>query len=141
MQDLAQYKKPLIAGGVLLVLVLLYLNRQAIGEFFGMETKDDAPKPNKKGASGSNTTTSNNTTTPSKGIDGNKLLRRGGTNQKQEVIELQILLNMYHLSRVNITPPTLVVDGAFGQKTEEMLKLHTGLTQITLTQATAKLKV
>ncbi|BDS12391.1 peptidoglycan-binding domain-containing protein [Aureispira anguillae] len=120
---LNQYQKPLIAAGLLGLLLVLYFYRHKI--FAGLPGKT-SPTPAIN--NGSNSTTSTST---------DPILKMG--SRGENVKKLQKLLNDTHKKHTPTFIPLLVEDGVFGTKTEQMLFKYTNQKSITLTQLIAKL--
>lgn len=119
-----QYQKPLLAGGLLVLLLLLYFYRHQI--FKGtLSSGSKAPAVN---------TGSNSSTAPS---TENTILQKG--SQGEQVRQLQILLNEEHKKHTPTFIPLLETDGIFGDKTEQMLLKYTQQKSITLAQLKVKL--
>lgn len=109
-----------IAGIVLLIAALLYLSRDHLQSIFNRP-------PNKL-----NTASKNSMPLTTDNASNNTILQLGSRGSK--VKELQVLLNDYHKKHPPTLIPYLVVDGNFGQKTQRMLKKHTGKTSISINQ-------
>lgn len=116
-EKLIQYRKPLLAGGLLVLLLVLYFYRHKIfKKSFSPTTKTPAVN---------NNSSTSNTADKS-------LLQKG--SKGQQVRQLQILLNDEHKKHTPTFIPLLVEDGIFGTKTEQMLVKYTTQSSITLEQ-------
>ena len=121
-EKLIQYKKPLLAAGLLVLLLVLYFYRAKIF----------------KGISSTGTTTVINTSASSStASEENKVLQRGSNGEA--VRQLQLLLNEEHRKHAPTFIPLLEEDGVFGAKTESMLLLYANQSSISLAQLKTKL--
>lgn len=119
-------KQALIIGLVLIVLVVLYVKRADIKDYF---VKPSTAKSNQSATK--EPITANNTTSGT-------LLKRG--SEGKEVQKLQILLNDHHRKRKPTFIALLEEDGKFGKLTENMLKKYTGKTAMSVNELTKTLK-
>lgn len=129
-----EYKKPIIGGVLLLVLLLGYFTREKWMAWLniGDSTKDYTATNSSSKPSSSTTSTINKTTILKKGDKG------------ASVAELQRLLNVeydYQKSKGTIPiEPKLTPDKIFGPKTEAMLLLFTGRRSISINTLIQELK-
>lgn len=138
-ETIVQYKKPLTALVFIGALILAYIFRDKWLAWFKPNatldtTNQDQPNNNNNNTSNSNPPPSN---TP---LNKDLVLSKGSNNQ--EVRELQRLMNEHHqyLTNQGVLPPPmplLVVDGAFGAKTEAMLSFMMGKNSASIKQFTA----
>ncbi|WMX16327.1 MULTISPECIES: peptidoglycan-binding protein [unclassified Aureispira] len=115
-EKLIQYQKPLLAVGLLVLLLVLYFYRHRL--FKGTLLTGSKP-----------TAVSNNTTTSN---PESLLLKKG--SQGEQVRQLQQLLNQEHQKHAPTFIPLLEEDGIFGDRTEQMLLRYTQQKSITLAQ-------
>jgi hypothetical protein len=134
MKEIIQtYKKPIIGGVLLMVLLLGYFTREKWMSWLniGDSAKEYASNNSSSKPSSSSTT-----------IDKTKVLSKG--SKGASVKELQRLLNVeYDYQKTSgIVPiePKLAVDSNFGPKTESMLSLFTGKTSISINALIQELK-
>ncbi|WP_052599929.1 peptidoglycan-binding protein [Aureispira sp. CCB-QB1] len=116
-EKLIQYQKPLLAVGLLVLLLVLYFYRHRL--FKG--TLLAGAKPTVVNS------TSNSFTAPQAVI-----LKKG--SQGEQVRQLQQLLNQEHQKHAPTFIPLLEEDGIFGDRTEQMLLRYTQQKSITLAQ-------
>jgi hypothetical protein len=122
--------KPLIMGGVfLLVFVMVFFARDKIADFFKGGTTAD-------GAIQTNATTS--AAINAAGIATDDTILSRNSPHRDKVRELQELINKN--KNPQMFPTDLVVDGAFGAKTEQALVLLTGKKSITINEFKTLLK-
>ena len=121
---ITKYKKPLLAGGGLIVLLGAY--------FFRDKWLHLVIKPKQKASTSNSSTASTTQSTKS------TVLKRG--SKGEQVKQLQVLLNDHHRNNPPQFMLYLKVDGVFGAKTEAMLKKWTGKTSITIDQLIQDLK-
>ena len=124
-EQITKYKKPLLAGVLLLALLGAY--------FFRDKWMHLIVKPKQK-----TSTTDNSSATSTTQSTKSTVLKRGSSGE--QVKQLQALLNDKHSKNPPQILPLLVVDGAFGAKTEVMLKKWTGKTSTTIDQLIKDLK-
>ena len=134
MKDTIQtYKKPIMGGVLLIVLLLAYFTREKWMAWLniGDSVKDYTSTTSTSKPSSSSTT-----------IDKAKVLSKGSSGAS--VGELQRLLNLeYDYQKSNGTvpiEPKLNPDKIFGPKTESMLLLFTGKTSISINALIQELK-
>lgn len=118
---LVLYQKPLLAAGLLALLLVLYFYRHKIF----------------KGTSSSGTTAVNTGSSSVVVLTQNTILKRG--SKGEPVRQLQLLLNKEHRKHAPTFIPLLEEDGVFGEKTEKMLVLYTTQSSISLAQLKTKL--
>jgi hypothetical protein len=124
-EKLIQYQKPLLAAGLLVLLLVLYFYRHKI--FKGtLLSGSTVPVVNSTGSSSSTPAATENT-----------ILKKG--SKGEQVRQLQILLNEEHKKNTPTFIPLLETDGIFGDKTEQMLLKYTNQSSISLAQLQAKL--
>jgi len=126
-KNLIKYKKPLLAGVLLIVLLAAYGFKDKWLPFIIKPKASDSKTPSTK-----NSTISSNQ-------DNNEVVLKLGS-RGAKVSELQQLLNAKHRANLPQILDFLVVDGNFGPKTEFMLKKWTGKTSITIVQLVQDLK-
>lgn len=132
-ETIKTYKKPIIGGVLLIVLLLGYFTRE---KWMAWLNIGDSAKEYASNNSSSKPSFSTAT------IDKTKVLSKGskGTSVK----ELQRLLNVEHdyqkTSGIIPIEPRLAVDSDFGPKTEAMLSLFTGKTSISINALIQELK-
>lgn len=121
---IVKYKKPLMAGTILVILLLGYFFRDKwMGAF-----KKDVPAPN---------TTPTNTSNSGGGgsssaINKDAILKKG--DRGASVSELQRLMNEELKERTPTLLSFLVVDGIFGDKTETRLEDFTNRSSISINE-------
>ena len=115
-EKLIQYQKPLLAVGLLVLLLVLYFYRHRL--FKGTLLTGAKPTVNSN---------SNSSTAPQAVI-----LKKG--SQGEQVRQLQQLLNQEHQKHAPTFIPLLEEDGIFGDRTEQMLLRYTQQKSITLAQ-------
>jgi hypothetical protein len=123
-EKLSQYQKPLLAAGLLALLLVLYFYRHKIFKGTLLSGSTAAVNP---GYNSSNTSTSTENTVLKKGSKG------------EQVRQLQLLLNEEHRKHTPTFIPLLEEDGVFGTKTEQMLVKYTSQSSISLAQLKTKL--
>jgi hypothetical protein len=132
-ETMQTYKKPIMGGVLLLILLLGYFTREKWMPWLNI---GDSVNDYSKTPSTSNSSSSSNT------LDRTKLLSKGSNGAS--VRELQGLLNLeydYQKNKGTVPiEPKLTVDGAFGPKTEAMLSLFTGKTAISINTLIQDLK-
>ncbi len=121
-EKLIQYRKPLLAAGLLVLLLVLYFYRHKI---FKKSLAPTTPTPAVNGSP--NSSNSSQETILQKGSKG------------EQVRQLQFLLNQEHRKHAPTFIPLLEEDGIFGEKTEQMLFRYTKQNSITLQQFKSKL--
>lgn len=124
-EKLIQYQKPLLAAGLLVLLLVLYFYRHKI--FKGTLLSGSSTTAVNTGSSASSSPTATE----------NTLLQKG--NKGEQVRQLQLLLNEKHKKNTPTFIPLLETDGIFGDKTEQMLLKYTNQSSITLAQLQTKL--
>jgi hypothetical protein len=120
-EKLVLYQKPLLAAGLLALLLVLYFYRNKIF----------------KGTSSSGTTVVNTGSSSPVVLTEKTVLKRGSNGAP--VQQLQLLLNKEHRKHAPTFIPLLEEDGVFGEKTEKMLLLYTSQSSISLAQLKTKL--
>lgn len=129
-----EYKKPIIGGVLLLVLLLGYFTREKWMTWLNIgDSAKDYTATNSSSKPSSSTTNT---------ISKTKILRKG--DKGVSVAELQRLLNVeydYQKSKGTIPiEPKLTPDKIFGPKTEAMLLLFTGRRSISINTLIQELK-
>lgn len=121
-KTISTYKKPIIAGVLLVLILIVYLSRDKIKALFTKTTVSSSPKPIANNYSAT--------------VDKGKLLAKGSRGASVE--ELQRVLNKeWDYQKAQGTSPNipkLVVDGVFGPKTETMLHLAIGRKSISINE-------
>lgn len=125
-KTIIKYKKPLIAGLILAVLLLGYFFRDKLFSW----TKKDNSTP----TAPTTPTTSNNT---SSGINKDVVLKQG--DRGASVSEMQRLLNEELKQHTPTLLSFLVVDGIFGPKTEARLEHFTSKKSMSINQLIVEL--
>ena len=120
---IVKYKKPLIAGTILVILLLGYFFRDKwMGAF-----RKDAPTPNT-----TPTNTNNSGGGSSSAINRDTILKKG--DRGASVSELQSLMNEELKERTPTLLSFLVVDGIFGDKTEARVEDFTNRSSISINE-------
>ena len=129
MKDKIQENKvPLIVGVLILVTLLIYFYQNKLASFFLYRGENaSAPVP----ANVTNNTASSSNNNSSTSVTNDTVLEKGDRGDK--VGELQDLLNK-SLVKTSFQIPHLVVDKAFGSKTENLLYLLTGKKRISINE-------
>lgn len=133
-ETMKTYKKPIIGGVLLIILLLGYLTRDKWMEWLGIgDSVSDYTNTNSSSKPSSTTTDT---------IDKSKVLSTG--DKGASVRELQRLLNVeYDYQKANGTvpiEPKLATDGVFGPKTQSMLMQFTGRNAISINTLIQELK-
>lgn len=126
-----EHKVPLIVGTLCFIVVLLYLYRDKLADFF-LSRQNASNSPVNTGAVGNIVSNgSNSNSNSSSAMNNDTVLKKGDRGDK--VGELQVLLNK-GLVKSNLSYAALVVDKSFGSKTESILYLLTGKKRIAINE-------